>query len=154
MSITEAIKKQAEIIKDSGARLKLAQQFEEMAKTLREATPAKEQTFREILKSANKDRNNRLSRAEHFGKVMAADKAKQAVALMRSAGWSMLGTGKEDPQKWAMKGKPGLQLHISGNSFQIFQGNEELQPKTELSLLKNYVSPVKGKSITQNSGKI
>jgi hypothetical protein len=146
MSIDESIKRQAELIKNPDARLKLAAQFEEMAKTLRGDAPAKPMKFAEIFG----DKKTKLSRAERFGAAMAAGRAADAVTALRAAGWSMLGTGKEDPQKWGMKGKPGLQLRISGNSFEIFQGDDNIQPKTELSLMKNYLSPGKGGSVTAN----
>lgn len=148
MSTVESIKKQAEIIKDPGARLKLAEQFEAMAKTLRDATPAKQQTFREILASKNKDVAGRISRAERFGQAMAADRAKQATIALRAAGWRMKSDAKADPQVWVTKVKPGLQLRVSGDSFEIVHGDEVVQPKTSMSLMKNYLSPTQGGSVT------
>lgn len=147
MSVLDSIQKQAALIKDAKAREALAAQFEQMARDLK-AVPTKAASFGEILGSVRKTKADRFARAERFGAAMRADQMSQAATDLRASGWSMKGTGKEDPQVWGMKGKPGLELSISGNTFQIKQSGDVLQPKTDLALMKNYLSPVGSNSKT------
>ena len=136
MSNLEVLIKQLKEIKDKEAKLKMAEQFEAMAKTLRDGAEPKKFTFKEALgRKAEKG-----SGADRFGSMLGAMRTTEAMGVLKAAGWSMMGDGKGNTKVYGMKGKPGLQLRISGNKFSVHQGEDVVDAPMDLSFLKTYVT--------------
>lgn len=135
----DSIRAQAKAVKDKQARLTMATQFEAMAKTLRDGVAADSTPAFFAENRAKKIAGRALSQ-RRMG-AYYAEKAKQDEKALYGAGWRFM-NDKDGTRTYGMKGKPGLQLRVSGNSFSIFQGDVVVQAKTELSLLKNYLTPL------------
>jgi predicted outer membrane protein len=145
-TIAEILARQAEAIKEKSTAQAAADYLRKAADLLDGGVnkPVKV-SFAEIAKA-------KKSSVVRFSKAMQADKQKQIDDALKAAGWSLIGN-KDGQKVYGKKDKPGLQLRIKGNSFEVYQGDQIQQAKTELTLLKNYLAEASG-PVTANKGTI
>ncbi|MES1159673.1 MAG: hypothetical protein ABUM51_02865 [Bacteroidota bacterium] len=140
-TIQELIAFRAQTVQDKKTMLSQAEQLEAAAKVLRDQA-AKTNPYKFEKKVRAMQKEERLDRFSAAMRTVYYDK--RDVAL-KAAGWKQVVKSPEGKLRFCMDGKPGVQLHVFGNSFSVNHGDFVIQPKTTVQDPAAFLAELKKK---------